>query len=101
MCVYIAFKVKLAYWPFYVPFLREQEGLVMQLNIWGYLNTVPASVLIQIQFLSSPQTSKSVAREDWKCISHDFAPGHLAAVMRCLASCTTCILMGHKLFWFF
>lgn len=33
-----------------------------------------------------------------KCINHDVAPGYFTTVMKCLASCTTCILMGHKLF---
>lgn len=91
----------LACWSSYTPFMREEEGLVMQLNIWSIWILCQRLCLSKSNFCQAPKLQNSVAKKTGKCISHDFAPGYLATVMRCLASYTTCILMGHKLFWFF
>lgn len=62
------------------------------LGICAYLNLISAK---------PPNFKTLQPKKTGKCINHDFARGYLATVMRCLASYPTCILMGHKLFWFF
>ena len=62
------------------------------LGICAYLNLISAK---------PPNFKTLQPKKTGKCINHDFALGYLATVMRCLASYPTCILMGHKLFWFF